>query len=274
MHTIVSEHDVDLLLRALEKKSARGVRHAMWKYRARWNALSPAVKKALLTDASETQDAASASFFTVSSEATLLSVLTSAIPHSGACVLTGSPPGYLSVASKPLDAGASLTVAGPIGQRTMTKIGRGAYSALLGPAYQGPGLPAGTYTITGGGGPDIARFAVTLDAGNPVTWTNPPAAGSVIERSQPLVFLWGGGTLPGHVLIGGSQGGKETFLCSEDTATTKFTIPPVFLEALDPSQAVTLFIGQHPLEHQVPIAGLDVAWFVNAASVSVRVAVK
>jgi uncharacterized protein (TIGR03437 family) len=274
LHARVSEQEVALLVRAIENKSARGVRRAMAKYRTKWNALDPKVRKSLLDSVDQTQDGAGASFFNLGSSGSLMSVLTSVFPPQGACVITGDIPGRLSANSIALDAGSSLNLGGPVGQAFMTAQKKGQYSVLFGGAYTGPGVPPGVYTISGSGGKDVGPFSVTLEVRSAITWTNRPSSGTAIDASQPLTFTWVGGTIPRHVLIGGSQGGKETFLCSEDTAKGSFTIPPVFLSGLESGKQVTLFIGQHPLERKVSIPGMDIVYFADASSNSVAVPVR
>jgi hypothetical protein len=97
----------------------------------------------------------------------------------------------------------------------------------------------------------------------------------VSRASQGLTVTWTGGTVPGHVLIGGYQSGSRAFFCAEDTSRGMFTVPMVFLFAFKPTSGpVTLFIGQHPLERQIAIPGLDLAWFIDGSSDSITVPLK
>lgn len=274
LRTRVAEEDIVRLLQALEKKNVRAASRVMWKYRARWNSLDPSVRKTLLQSADKTQDGAGAAFFTLNNSATLLSVLVSALPPPGACAVTAEFSAHLASYTKPLDAGTSLRLAGPVGVANMAAPKKGLYTALFGPQYQGPTLPPGDYSVSGTGAKDVAAFNVTLTARSPVIWTNPPAAATKLDKAQPLVFTWTGGNLPGHVILGGSQSNGATFLCSTDTARGTFTIPAAFLSALVSGHPAAIFITSHPLEREVSIPGIDVAWFVDAGSASVTVPVK
>jgi len=203
-----------------------------------------------------------------------MSVLASAVPPSGACTVTGDVPAHLAANTNPLDAGTSLSLSGPVGQMNITASKKGVYTVLFGLQVQGPTLPAGDYTISGAGGKDIASFSVTLNARTLIVWTNPPVAGTTLDAAQPLTFTWSGGNLPGHVILGGSQGNGATFLCSADMAQGTFTVPAVFLSSLASGHPVALFIAQHPLERQVSVPGMDIAYFVDTGSGSVTVPVK
>jgi uncharacterized protein (TIGR03437 family) len=272
LHTTVSEHDAQLLIRSMETNNQRGMRRAMGSYAKQWNALDPKVKVTLREQANLTQDGAFAAFGTLSSSATWLASLLVATPPAGACTIFTNTSGNQSARSGPLDAGPSLTVKGPMGQFTMPASQTGQYQVLFGPDVTGPNVPPGTYTITGKGGSGVGSFTTTLSINSNLVWTN-RAAISIVDRSQPLTITWSGGTLPGHVVVGGSQN-ESAFLCTEDAAKGIFSVPQPFLSTLTPSSPLTLFVGQHPLERQVTIPGLDVAYFIDASSNSSKVSVK
>jgi len=269
LHTPVSTKDAERLLQALEKKNTGAVRRALWKYRRQWSALDSATRNALSSGINLTANGVAASFFSLNSSASLMSVITSSGPTSGSCIITGSIPLHLSAYTRALDASSFLTLTGPAGRVKMTSPAKGRYAALLGGGSQGPSVPPGTYAITGSGGLDVGPFSVELTVGNPVRWTSLPA---MVDRAQPLTLTWSAG--PGHVVFGGSSGGRGTFVCAEDAAKGIFTIPAVFLSMLDPAKETTFFIGGHPLAHPVSISGLDYAVFADASSDSKVIPVK
>jgi hypothetical protein len=121
----------------------------------------------------------------------------------------------------------------------------------------------------------VGPFTASLHIVANIAWTNKVHL-SFFDQSQPLTVTWTGGTVPGHVLIGGYQNGGKAFFCAEDTGKGTFTVPTVFLSAFQPSSEnpVTLFLGQHPLERQIAIPGLDLAWFIDGSSDSTTVPLK
>jgi uncharacterized protein (TIGR03437 family) len=280
LHTPVSERDAAALLRALEARKPGGVRRAMWKYRKQWNALDPKVKAWLREQANLTQEGASAAFGTLS-VSSLIAIFVGVSPPVGACLIFGQnlPDFLLPARSRALDAGPSLMLHGPGSQVAMTSVQRGQYQGLFGASVLGPNVPPGAYTIVGKGGKDVGPFTATLHIGANIAWTNKLSM-PFLDQSQPLTVTWTGGTVPGHVLIGGYQSGgfqvgDRAFFCAEDANRGTFTVPTVFLSVLQlSSDPVTLFIGQHPLERQIAIPGVDLAWFIDGSSDSITVPLK
>jgi hypothetical protein len=274
LHTPVSERDAAAVLRALEARSPRRVRRAMWKYAKRWNALDPKTRAWLLEQANLSQDGASAAFGTLSTAGSLLAIFAGGSPPPGACTIVQNVPNFLPTQSRALDAGASLTLNGPAGQTDMPSVQNGQYQGLFGTSVVGPNVPPGLYTITGKGGKDVGPFTANLNIGGNIVWTN-KASLPFLDQSRPLTVTWTGGTVPGHVLIGGYQNGARAFFCTEDTGKSTFTVPQVFLSAFKTSSGpVTLFMGQHPLERQIAIPGLDLAWFIDGSSDSITAPLK
>jgi uncharacterized protein (TIGR03437 family) len=275
LHMNVSRRDAAALLEARQVKDERKIRRVMWKYAKRWNALDPRVKKVLIGQANLSQDAASAAFGTLSSTSGLMAIFASGSPPEGACTIVQNVPNLLPVRSRAADAGSALTLNGPIGSVSLRLVAGGQYQGLFGDSVKGPNVPPGVYTITGKGGKDIGSFTATLRIGANLAWTN-KAGTEVLDRTQPLTVNWTGDiTTPGHVLIGGYQSGGRSFFCTEDVTKGAFTVPSVFVSAfkLD-SGPVTLFLGRHPMERQVTIPGLDLAWFIDASSDSITVPLK
>ena len=280
LHTTVSERDATALWRAIEAHSRTGVRRAMWKYRKYWKVLDPKLRASLLEPPNLTQIASSAGFGVLSNTSSAMALLAGVSPPTGACTIVQSIPVLRPARSRALDAGPSLTVVGPAGQIAMPAVQGGQYQGLFGTSFNGPNVPPGSYTITGNGGKDVGPFTASLNVGASIVWTN---RGSIpfLDQSQPLTVTWTGGAVTGHVLIGGYQSGSNeagsarAFFCAEDTSKGTFSVPPVFLSTLKSTAGpVNLFIGQHPLERQIAIPGLDLAWFIDGSSDSVMVPLK
>jgi hypothetical protein len=253
----------------LQHKKPGAVRSFVRKYSAQWDALSSRQKALLQEQANLTQVGALAIFGNFAGLGGLLPVLGgSYLPPVGTCTVVRMYPNSHARRSNALDAGSTLTLNGPSGRTSMTKSLKGNYQALLGTTIVGPNVPAGQYTLSGQGGKDIGSFSTALSIASPIAWSN-KAAIQAVDRSQPLTLSWSGGEVAGHVLIGGYQSGHvgAAFFCTEDAARGTFTIPAFVLSALQASStSVVLFIGHHPLDGQVAIPGLDVAYLVDASS--------
>jgi uncharacterized protein (TIGR03437 family) len=155
-----------------------------------------------------------------------------------------------------LDAGASISIKGPNGTRTLAKQPTG-FASQLGqaPVFTGqpdPGPPfvvPGDYTISNGsGGMDIAPFNVTFTIVRPAAWTNADAlAASGVARTQGLDITWTPGADPEALIsvggisrIGNGQSPGGTFSCTvkEKDAGGHVTIPAIVLMVLPPSGVV------------------------------------
>lgn len=168
-----------------------------------------------------------------------------------------------------LDAGKSLSVSGPAGTGSATKLRGGDYRVILPGATTPTGLPTGTYTVTGPGGADIDAFSATLSLPATLHWTN-QAQISTISRASDLTVTWNAERNSGHVLIGGTSsypaaGKFAIFLCSEESSKGTFTIPSFVLSAM-PVPASTsgrgyLFLASHPFDNTFTATNLDLAFF-------------
>lgn len=198
----------------------------------------------------------------------------------GTCTVTNGPiSGNTSQArSKSLDAGSSLTLQGPAGQRVMQRYQNGRYQVALGSGYANASVPAGAYGISGTGGATVGPFTASLNIASSVTWTNKSAIATV-DRSRPLTVTWSGGPTPGYLLIGGSvhtTGMNTAFLCVEDSTRGTFTIPSFVLSALPAAdkENIYLFIGPHPFTHPILIPGVDLAYYADGSSDYTSVALR
>jgi uncharacterized protein (TIGR03437 family) len=262
MHTHVKPADVGRLMQAYRAGDTKTVRTVMAKYpQARAvRADAMALVQAALA---ASQEGAFASFERLSHLEAFSPEFASNVPAVSTCMVVQNYPLNSPSKSHSLDAGATLTVNGPPGQAVMTAASPGQYQANFG-SLAGSKTPSGTYTVTGRGGKDVGPFTVSLNVGNELLWTNKSSI-SLVERSGPLTLTWTGGPVPGHVMIGGSTG-HRTFLCVEDTQKGTFTIPQFVLGALTPSQHGALFISPHPLDRQVTIPGLDLAYIMDGSA--------
>ncbi len=171
----------------------------------------------------------------------------------GSCIVTtfsttspGTPP-PLTI----LDAGSSLTLTTPIGDRTLSKMS-GFYSANLGSStvISGIPLPGGTplvlepgnYTLAGPGGADVGAFRANTTLPATFVWTNQDATTS-ITRQRELPITWSGGNPAiDYVTIFGSSssnGVGAIFICTERSSAGQFTVPVEVLSALPPSAMVS-----------------------------------
>ncbi len=189
-------------------------------------------------------------------------------PPFGSCTVTPllnlAP--ISGLAPKSLDAGASLTVAGPSGSRTLNRIANGgaiSYSALLGDTSAGNFLDAGTYTITGPGGQDVGVFSASIKLPATFNWTNQSSISSV-NRAQGQVINWTGGDPNGYVVMVGSssvQSGNNQvaaiFSCFARTSDSTFTIPPLVLLDLPASSSGTLIVTSYAAPVPFTASGLD-----------------
>lgn len=174
----------------------------------------------------------------------------------GACTVfnfKGSASGYVDpIAPTVLDAGPSISVTGPGGTKTLTKMS-GIYSAVLGGGIAGlPGsaplyLSQGTYTINNGtGGADVGPFTTTLNVPAPLVWTN-AASTTTVVRANGQNVTWTGGDPAGDVfIIGFATTGPATatvgaeFVCIEKASKGSFNIPAPVLLSLPASAAGSL----------------------------------
>jgi uncharacterized protein (TIGR03437 family) len=186
------------------------------------------------------------------------------IVHNGTVVAVPPP-----IASVSLDAGATLTVSGPSGKRTIVGI---PVPGTSGPYYKGvtfgnstPGnfYDPGHYTVTGTGGKDVGAFTGSIDVpSTPFVWTNIPSLLTPLDRSKDLTIKWMGGIPNTQVTaVGGS--GTSAFLCAADVSAGQLTIPSYVLLNLPPSgpplNSVQLTVGNRTV-NLFTASGLDLAW--------------
>ena len=206
-------------------------------------------------------DTASASFFDFNLNQLVQSQGVAGISTIGACTVfqiqgaTTQPVDPIRPAG--LDAGSSLTLAGPMGTKQIDRVDVGVYSASLSGSFPsfltaGPkalaaesvnqGLPGylepGTYTVSGPGGSAVGPFTASLVIPEALNWTNRDAITSV-PRSRDLSVTWAGGGQNGTVQIFGSSvisvdenASGAVFFCREDVSAGSYSVPSAVLSNL------------------------------------------
>jgi uncharacterized protein (TIGR03437 family) len=261
LHVQVPEVDVKTMANAYRTTNTRELRQLVSKYGITAGQITGEVRQVLKSAAAIDQLGAAAAFGAFRNLAEIFPQLASNFPTAGTCTVTTGFP-QQRAESAGLDAGALLTVNGPLGRVVLQRISNGQY--LSNGDFQSGTLPAGTYTVAGTGGADIPPFTTQLNIPTVLAWTNKSAVASV-DRAQPLTFTWTTGS-GGFVLIGGAADDQNAiFLCVEENGKGSFTVPPFVLSAL-PAGSWTLFVAPHPFSSAVPIPGLDLAYIINGSS--------
>lgn len=141
-----------------------------------------------------------------------------------------------------LDAGIAISIAGPNGQKQLTKVQgeTGQYFGLLGDVTNPLSifLTPGTYNIgNGAGGADVGAFSFTKNIPSFIDWNNRAAINNIL-RSQPLTITWNPGQAQsGVVVITGMSFSVPkklgtAFFCYTDPAAGSFTVPAYVMNAM------------------------------------------
>ncbi|MBK5293538.1 MAG: hypothetical protein JJE04_17915 [Acidobacteriia bacterium] len=146
-----------------------------------------------------------------------------------------------------LDAGPSLTLTTPGGNRTLNKMS-GFYFVDLGSSTIIPGIPLpggtppvlepGSYSMAGNGGADVGAFRANTTLPANFLWTNQDTTTNV-TRQRELNITWSGGnpstdfvTMTGSSTSGGVG---ATFVCTERASAGQFNVPVEVLSSLPAS---------------------------------------
>ncbi len=178
------------------------------------------------------------------------------IPKAGLCYLRQFP-GYVPPSPGYLDAG-KVSVTTPVGPYDLVSPFKGVYglsfiagaNGVPGVIGDGTHLKAGTYTFTVTGGADVGPVTASIDFPRSFQWNHD--AITSVNRSQPLVITWTGGSPGALVNIAGDSsiaGGATSdigtaFSCFEDATKGSFTVPASILSALPAS-----YIDDHAHAH-------------------------
>ncbi|MCX6598747.1 MAG: hypothetical protein NTV70_20540 [Acidobacteria bacterium] len=176
-------------------------------------------------------------------------------PSVDSCVVSTfvgqSPPATPGPLFVGLDAGPALTVAGPLGSRTVERHiqHKGLYRSEMAMGSSNSStasttqefLTPGRFSALGVGGADLGAFSASLTWPAGFTWTNQNMLSSV-PRSQDLVVRWEGVATDGYVTISGySIGGPmsapvgASFSCLAKGSAGRFTVPAIVLQLLPAS---------------------------------------
>jgi hypothetical protein len=194
-----------------------------------------------------------------------------------------------------LDAGGTLSVTGPNGNKPIAKSPIGIYAGVLGgvalsledildaiingapPDFLDPGVYTVSNGAGGAGASAVGSFSTQTTIPTLVTWSN-KAQINTINRNQGLEITWpAGGDPNGFVSIAGiaSLGGPtgpsattpgEAFLCVERADAQRFVVPSVVLQALPPSPVGALIpssfllVGNSGAPAKFTANGLDVGY--------------
>lgn len=193
----------------------------------------------------------------------------------------GEGPGADPIPVTGLDAGPSLTITGPGGNKTVPSQSLGQYFAQLGTgtstgtplpgATSPPYLAAGDYTITAPGGRDVGAFTARVRIPAVFNWTNRDAI-ERINRGQELPISWSGGNPSAEYIyiLGASQRRNPNvgagFLCTAPASAGSFTVPAIVTSSLPPSENAqgvatgSLTVANVPLpnSNRFTAQGLDV----------------
>ena len=150
-----------------------------------------------------------------------------------------------------LDAG-NVSVTGPAGSslnntaltKTNNVYGISSTEGFSIPGQTSFSLPAGSYSLAGGGGPDVGSFSTSMVLASPLTITgNLP---TTVNRSAGLTLNWTGGNASDLVeIVGGgatSSGGvttSTTFICLTTAGVRTFTVPASILQQIPASTSTS-----------------------------------
>lgn len=167
-------------------------------------------------------------------------------PRAGECAVTQGIPSNPTpnLFFESLDAGPSVSVQGPNGSRSasrMSTAGSIVYSETIGRGVAGDYLDPGSYRVSGPGGPHVGAFSGQLNIAPDLVWTN-RADAAVIDRSQPLTVTWTGGEPTTLVSVQGvssvfNNGVVTTasFTCWANSTDGRLTVPASVLGRLPAS---------------------------------------
>ncbi|MEO8131115.1 MAG: hypothetical protein ABI822_28710, partial [Bryobacteraceae bacterium] len=130
----VAEADVARLVRSYRAKNMASVQKIVGKYSSHVTTADARVIRNIIRSAiSRDQKGAAALFIRSSGSAAIAPQFGSNFPAVGSCMVTTRVPNDETFRTRPLDAGTALTVDGPAGRKTLTRISNGQYQVLLGP---------------------------------------------------------------------------------------------------------------------------------------------
>ncbi|HYL73572.1 MAG TPA: hypothetical protein VEU96_05175 [Bryobacteraceae bacterium] len=216
------------------------------------------------------------------------------LPPAGACTaftaagdlldgdsIPGSDPG-----AKFLSAGASFTLTGAAGNRTVRRTATNARNFQpLGFTYTGTQLKIGlfldpgNFSLTGSGGSDVGQIQASVTLPNPtgLTWTNRDQT-SIIDRSKGFTVNWAGAPADQPVIVFGGgvdvpTNSSAVFACVAPAGASSFTVPPVALGNLPATRLNLLqskdaiYVGALPASNPTSFSasGIDIGAIMAGA---------
>jgi uncharacterized protein (TIGR03437 family) len=167
--------------------------------------------------------------------------------YNGLAIPTGAP----NVTTASLDAGASLSLQYPLGTLVMP---RKAENGSINYDATPPSVPAGRYTYTGTGGPQVGPFTVGVDVATDLNWTNRLNLLEV-TRSAGVTVTWTGGE-PGtlmfitgtssNVTLQGQITASKAFICFANQSAGTFTVPNSITTQMPVTATIDIGMGFPP----------------------------
>jgi hypothetical protein len=188
-------------------------------------------------------------------------------PSAGTCYMSQTPVETDTAAASPvqaLNAGFNVMSSGPAGALTAEWVSPGQYQASATPS----GLPAGVYTISGSGGPDIGAIHATLNIQPGVQWTNAADFPATIRAGQPMTFRWTGGDRSGFVVIRIHSANvtlASSIVCNVPATPGAFTVPDYLTRGILQGRG-SISVGSFGAPGTFSATGLDVGMISAGAS--------
>jgi len=183
-------------------------------------------------------------------------------PPAGTCTAYSGTAGLHSITSplaalealpgRPLDAGPSVTVAGPGGEKLLPRSGslRRNYWAVIGGRAPAPGmreqplyLTPGDYQVSAPGGADVGAFHAIVRAGSPLVWRNREQLGEV-DRARGATVAWEASPPSGAAVVlivamnaDSRSGAMGVCACLANAGAGSFQIPAYALANIPPTPA-------------------------------------
>ncbi|HWB86575.1 MAG TPA: hypothetical protein VG675_20700 [Bryobacteraceae bacterium] len=204
--------------------------------------------------------------------ATLVQSLVPLTPSLGSCYMTElnlrADLGALPHGT-PLNAGGVMMESGPSGSLNAQAQSLGSFSATVTPAD----LPAGAYSIFGGGGGDVGPYRANFNVTSPLQWTNSSAynGASLLIGSQPLTFTWSADP-NGYVTISIAANNpniETSVVCNAPASAGSFTVPDFIARSIIAAPATfTVNVVDAPIPFTA--TGLDLGTVTVGTTASVN----
>ena len=268
----VSEQDLKLVATSRGSTRAAQLRAALAKYKPALQGKPRSTREVIRAVSALSDQGIAAGFSHLKGLKGITSIFGAMLPPPGACTVVRE--WYFSknqwgANAQAREAGSSLLLAGPLGNRTIPRTAAGEYQLAFGTDLSYAQFPNGVYDVSGSGGRDVGAFHASLQVPG-LQWTNKPDIVSV-DRTHPLRITWVGMPDPGYVLFGGVSSGSgvsSAFACVAPGNALELTVPDYVLSAMPPTggDRGSLFLAAHPFQNTFSAPGIDVGYFTNLGS--------